>query len=62
LELRSSIALAMGSGYTNLAWAYYKLGDKDKAIYYLDKALNYNPRYSVAYFYRGLIALEEDLE
>ncbi|AEH44872.1 Tetratricopeptide TPR_1 repeat-containing protein [Thermodesulfatator indicus DSM 15286] len=47
--------------YTNLAWAYYKLGDKDKAIYYLDKALNYNPRYSVAYFYRGLIALEEGI-
>ncbi len=45
--------------YTNLAWAYYKLGDKQKAIEYLNKALTYNPRYHLAYFYRGIMALND---
>ncbi len=45
--------------YTNLAWAYYQLGDKEKAIEYLNKALSYNPRYHLAYFYRGIMALND---
>ncbi|WP_022853196.1 tetratricopeptide repeat protein [Thermodesulfatator atlanticus] len=45
--------------YTNLAWAYYKLGDRKKAFSYLNQAIQYNPRYATAYFYRGLIAFEE---
>ncbi len=44
---------------TNLAYAYYRKGDRQKAIDYLDQALHYNPRYSLAYFYRGLMALED---
>lgn len=44
--------------YTNLAWAYYQLGEEEKAISYLNKALSYNPRYALAYFYRGLMALK----
>ncbi len=45
--------------YTNLAWAYYQRKEKQKAIEYLQKALSYNPRYHLAYFYRGMIALNE---
>lgn len=44
---------------TNLAYAYYLKGDRAKAIFYLDQALHYNPRYYLAYFYRGLMAFEE---
>ncbi len=44
---------------TNMGWAWYKKGDAKKAKEYLLKALNYNPRYSKAYYYLGIIALEE---
>ncbi len=46
---------------TNLGHVYYLKGDKKKAQEYLNKALIYNPRYSLAYFYKGLIALEDDM-
>ncbi len=45
--------------YTNLAWAYYQMGKKEKAINYLNQALSYNPRYHLAYFYRGVMALND---
>jgi len=44
---------------TNLAYAYHLKGDEKKAILYLDQALHYNPRYYLAYFYRGLMAFEK---
>ncbi len=44
---------------TNLAYAYYLKGDRQKALSYLDQALHYNPRYYLAYFYRGLMAFEQ---
>ncbi len=44
---------------TNLAYVYYLKGDEKKALFYLDQALHYNPRYYLAYFYRGLMAFEK---
>ncbi len=46
---------------TNLGHVYYLKGNKEKAQEYLNKALIYNPRYSLAYFYKGLIALENNM-
>ena len=44
---------------TNLAWAYHKKGEDEKALASLEKALKLNPRYAKAYYYAGLIAFEE---
>ncbi len=45
--------------FTNLAYAFYLKGDHNKALDYLDKALHYNPRYYLAYFYRGLMLFNQ---
>lgn len=53
LYLNSHIAL------TNLGWAYYQLGDKERALTYLQKALNERARFSKALIYMALIYLNE---
>lgn len=53
LYLNSHIAL------TNMGWAYYQLGDREKAQIYLQKALNERPRFSKALIYMALIYLNE---
>ncbi|MGC8965702.1 MAG: tetratricopeptide repeat protein [Caldimicrobium sp.] len=44
---------------TNIGWAYYQLGDKEKALMYLQKALNERARFSKALIYMALIYLNE---
>ncbi len=44
---------------TNLGWAYYQLGEKDKAISTLFTVLKENFRYSKALVYLGLIYFKE---
>lgn len=45
---------------TNIGWAYYKLGDKEKAIFYLTSAIKENPHYTKSLIYLSLLYLEED--
>ncbi len=44
---------------TNLGWAYYQLGDKEKALDYLQRALKENARATKALIYLALIHLNE---
>lgn len=44
---------------TNMGWAYYQLGDKEKALEYLHKALKENARASKALIYLALIYMNE---
>jgi len=43
----------------NIGWAYYQLGDKERALNYLQRALNERARFSKALIYMGLIYLNE---
>jgi len=53
LYLNSHIAL------TNIGWSYYQLGDKEKALNYLQRALNERARFGKALIYMGLIYLND---